>query len=114
MPGNAYFREPIGGDALLSPTKGFIEKHRVLMARVVVDTPSNHHIPIRLYNPGAAPVRVKKGTIAGVLQTADVVQPFRGCTEPSHTRSQSFNVPVHLQQLYTESCAELRAGECRG
>lgn len=114
VPGNAYFREPIGGDVLLSPTKGFIEKHRVLMARVVVDTPSNNHVPIRLYNPGATPVRVKKGTIAGVLQTADVIQPFCECTEPSHTSSQSSNVPVHLQRLYTESCTELRAGECHG
>ncbi|KAL2099461.1 hypothetical protein ACEWY4_005941 [Coilia grayii] len=106
VPGNAYFREPIGGDVLLSPTKGFVEKHQVLMARVVVDTPYNNHVPIRLYNPGAAPVRVKKGTIAGVLQAADVVQPPQERAEhgpAAYRPDQNSSVPVHLQQLYTES-----------
>lgn len=115
VPGNAYFREPIGGDVLLSPTKGFVEKHRVLMARVVVDTPPNNQVPIRLYNPGAAPVRVKKGTIAGVLQTANVVQPLQESAEhrpTSHNTGQNCNVPVHLQQLYADSCNELKEAEC--
>lgn len=74
VPGNAYFHEPVRGDVVLSPTKGFIEKHCLLVALVVVDSQTNNEIPIRLYNPGTDSVKVKKGAIAGFLQAADVVQ----------------------------------------
>lgn len=59
-------------DVVLSPTKGLIEKYRLLVAQVVVDAQANNQIPIRLYNPGTESVKVKKGAIAGFLQAADV------------------------------------------
>lgn len=45
VPGNAHFRERVRGDVMLSPTKGLIEKHCLLVARVVVDEQTNNQIP---------------------------------------------------------------------
>ncbi|KAK3567208.1 hypothetical protein QTP86_013421 [Hemibagrus guttatus] len=57
VPGNAHFREQVQGNVLLSHTKGFIKKHRVMVARIVVDAHSSNQIPIRLYNPGNIAVK---------------------------------------------------------
>lgn len=35
--GNVRYREPVKGEVLLNPTKGFIEKHKVLVARILVE-----------------------------------------------------------------------------
>ncbi|CAL8343095.1 unnamed protein product [Merluccius merluccius] len=50
---------------MLSPTKGFIEKHHVLVARIVVQLQQSTNIPIRVFNPGAALVILKRGAMAG-------------------------------------------------
>ncbi|KAL7883473.1 hypothetical protein SRHO_G00011310 [Serrasalmus rhombeus] len=108
VPGNAHFRGPEKGEVVLSPTKGFMEKHRVLVARVVVNAQSANHIPIRIYNPGASPVIIKKGAVAGVLQTAEVVQVQPTATTASRPGgSHMAVVPDHLQDLYAEGASVL-------
>ncbi|KAL0202037.1 hypothetical protein M9458_000055, partial [Cirrhinus mrigala] len=74
VPGNAHFREEVQGNMLLSPTKGFMEKHQVMVARIIIGAQPSHRVPVRLYNPGTVAVKVRKEVIAGILQPADVVQ----------------------------------------
>ncbi|KAL6474176.1 hypothetical protein MHYP_G00177370 [Metynnis hypsauchen] len=110
VPGNAHFRGPEKGEIVFSPTKGFMEKHRVLVARIVVKAQPMNRIPIRIYNPGATAVTVKKGTVAGVLQTAEVIQTDSNI--PSKVQSTDFSMPAvpdHLKALYTESASMLSA-----
>lgn len=105
VPGNAHFREHVQGNVLLSPTKGFMEKHRVLVARIVVDAQPNKQIPIRLYNPGTIAVQVRKGAIAGFLQPANVVKVAN--SELPTASPTTTTVPSHLQSLYAESIVHL-------
>lgn len=97
---------------ILSPTKSFIERHHVLVARVVVESKRSIVIPIRVFNPGVAPVTLKEGMVTGVLQPAMVLeevglQSARIATDSKFTNQSSVSVPNHLQMLYAESCANL-------
>ncbi|KAL1254816.1 hypothetical protein QQF64_012877 [Cirrhinus molitorella] len=109
VPGNAHFREEVQGNVMLSPTKGFTEKHQVMVARIVIGAQPSNRVPVRLFNPGTVAVKVKKGVIAGILQPADVVQ--TSTAEPPPTDSCSTAVPSHLQQLYAASTRDLREAE---
>jgi len=46
--GKVYFCREAQGDMMLSPTKGFVEKHRVLIARALVNAQATNIIPLRL------------------------------------------------------------------
>ncbi|KAL7373215.1 hypothetical protein ABVT39_001512 [Epinephelus coioides] len=112
VPGTARVRHTADGDMMLSPTKGFIEKHHVLVAHIVVQTQQSTNIPIRVFNPGTAPVTLRKGAVAGLLQPVKVMvevglQPTEASTVSEPVSSDSVSVPSHLQSLYTESCASL-------
>ncbi|KAL7396302.1 hypothetical protein ABVT39_003859 [Epinephelus coioides] len=112
VPGTARVRHAADGDMMLSPTKGFIEKHHVLVARIVVQTQQSTNIPIRVFNPGTASVTLRKGAVAGLLQPVKVMgevglQPTGASTVSEPVSSDSVSVPSHLQSLYTESCASL-------
>ena len=72
VPGTAHLRDAADGDLMLSPTKGFIEKHHVLVAHLVVQAQRSTNVPIRVFNPGALPVTLKRGVVAGILQPATV------------------------------------------
>ncbi|KAL0160919.1 hypothetical protein M9458_044644, partial [Cirrhinus mrigala] len=74
VPGNAHFWEKVQGNMLLSPTKGFLEKHQVMVAQIITGAQPSHQVPVRLYNLGTVAVKVRKGVIARILQPADVVQ----------------------------------------
>ncbi|KAL7857234.1 hypothetical protein SRHO_G00161330 [Serrasalmus rhombeus] len=115
LPGYAHFREHIQGEVMLNPTRGFVEKHGLLVARVVVDAKPNEHVPIRLFNPGTTPVKVNKGAIAGFLQAADVVQlpPSVPPAEPFQTCPNFPVIPPHLQPLYRDSASVLAANDRR-
>ncbi|KAL0162302.1 hypothetical protein M9458_041698, partial [Cirrhinus mrigala] len=93
VPGNVHFREEVQGNMLLSPTKGFMKKHQVMVARIII-------VPVRLYNPGTVAVKVRKGVIAGILQPADVVQASTAELPPAD--SCPTVVPSHLQPLEAE------------
>lgn len=113
VPGSFSHRSTMGGDLLLSPTKAFVEKHRALVAHAVVQPRKSSGIPIRIFNPGATPVTLKRGAVAGVLQPAEVVgtlAPPPAPSEPGHINSVS--VPPHLQVLYEESCSILSESDC--
>ncbi|XP_053714119.1 uncharacterized protein LOC128755017 [Synchiropus splendidus] len=96
---------------LLSPTKSFVEKHHVLVAPTVLKGQRPTTIPVRVFNICSIPVTVKKGTVAGVLQAAEVVEESAlvpsEVTTPTITDSLSSPVPDHLKELYVESCAGL-------
>ncbi len=109
IPGNAQFREPVQGDVLLSPTKGFMEKHQVMVAWIIIGAQPGNRVPVRLYNPGTVAVKVRKGVIAGILQPADVVQAPTADLLPAD--SCPAVVPSHLQSLYAESTRDLREAE---
>lgn len=79
------------GDMILSPTKCFVARHHVLMARVLVMLQRSTVIPIRVFIPGAAAVTLKRETVAGVLQPAMVLE----------------------EVLYAESSANLPEDSCR-
>ncbi|RXN36679.1 Retrovirus-related Pol poly from transposon [Labeo rohita] len=109
VPGNAHFREEVQGNMLLSPTKGFMEKHQVMVARIIIGAQPSHRVPVRLYNPGTVAVKVRKGVIAGILQPADVVQASTAELPP--VDSCPTVVPSHLPLLYAESTGDLREAE---
>ncbi len=111
IPGNAHFQEQVHGNVLLSPTKGFMEKHQVMVARIIIGAQPSKRVPVRLYNPGTVSVKVRKGVIAGILQPADVVQ--ASTTELPPADSCPAVVPSHLQSLYAESARDLREAEQR-
>ncbi|XP_077362008.1 uncharacterized protein LOC144006828 [Festucalex cinctus] len=91
---------------MLSPTKGFVEKHKVLVARVLIHAQPSKTVPIRLFNPGNKSVTIKEGSIAGLLQPAEVVQPPSG--HPARdTPTSPLVVPHHLQELYAQSATDL-------
>ena len=101
---------------MLSPTKGFIEKHHVLVAHLVVQAQRSTNVPIRVFNPGALPVTLKRGVVAGILQPATVLgklepQPPLAPPASEPINSVSASLPSHLQVLYNESCASLPKGD---
>ncbi|RXN18982.1 Retrovirus-related Pol poly from transposon [Labeo rohita] len=109
VPGNAHFREEVHGNMLLSPTKGFMEKHQVMVAQIIIGAQPSHRVPVRLYNRGTVAVKVRKGVIAGILQLADVVQASTAELPPAN--SCPTVVPSHLQPLYAERTRDLREAE---
>ncbi|KAM6975889.1 retrovirus-related Pol polyprotein from transposon 412 [Tautogolabrus adspersus] len=117
VPGASSLHGAAERDMMLSPIKSFIEKHHVLVAHAVVQPQGSTSIPIRVFNPGAAPVTLRGGAVAGVLQPAQVlegVEPLSTSTsavfEPVHPVSVS--VPSHLRVLYDESCSCLSEEDC--
>lgn len=56
VPGIFPYHRAAVGDMMLSPTKGLIEKHHVLVARTLVQPQKAFSIPIRVFNPGTTPV----------------------------------------------------------
>lgn len=84
---------------MLSPTLIFIDRHHLLVAHVVVQSQRSTVVPIRVFNPGAASVTLKRGTVAGVLLPAMVLEEVR--TYPVKATNQfPASVHNHLQVLY--------------
>ncbi|KAJ7987648.1 hypothetical protein DPEC_G00328660 [Dallia pectoralis] len=86
---------------MLSPTKGFVEKHHVLVARVVVQAQRSTNVPIRIFNPGALPVTLKRGVVAGILQPATVLKKMD--PEP-FLAPPGLNLPTLPVLLYLVTC----------
>ncbi|CAK6980306.1 uncharacterized protein LOC117496511 [Scomber scombrus] len=96
---------------MLSPAKSFVKRHHVLVAHVVVHA-RQFGIPIRVFNPGAKPVTLRKGAVAGILQPAEVLgetepHPSKVTAAPDHVHPAHVSVPYHLQVLYADSCTNL-------
>lgn len=108
--GTVRCTEGAQGDMMLSPTKGFVEKHKVLIARVLVNTHSTNVVPLRLFNPGNKAVTIKEGAMAGLLQPAEALPPPSVPTLADFPAS-SPAVPEHLQELYAQSSADLNDNE---
>ncbi|XDV17606.1 hypothetical protein PO909_023440 [Leuciscus waleckii] len=116
VPGTAHLRHATEGDLMLSPTKGFIEKHHVLVAHIVVQAQRSTNVPIRVFNPGTLPVTLKRDAVARILQPATVlgkVEPQPPLAPPAlePTNSVCASLPSHLQVLYNESCGNLSKGD---
>nr|XP_061825306.1 uncharacterized protein LOC133612154 [Nerophis lumbriciformis] len=111
--GNIHHKDPIKGELMLSPTKGFVEKHRLLVARVLVDVHPHKTMPLRIFNPGSSAVTVRKGAMVGFLQPAKVLQSANAVDyqQPGHAAHNTPSVPQHLQDLYAESTTELNKEE---
>ncbi|CAL8258692.1 unnamed protein product [Arctogadus glacialis] len=74
------------------------------------------NVPIRVFIPGALPVTLKRGVVAGILQPATVLgklepQPPLAPLASEPINSVSASLPSHLQVLYNESCASLPKGD---
>ncbi|KAG1957273.1 thy-1 membrane glycoprotein [Pimephales promelas] len=108
--GNVYFCRESQGDMMLSPTKGFVEKHRVLIARALVNAQATNIIPLRLFNPGNKAVTIKEGAIAGLLQPAEALSPSSVPIAADFPVSLPA-VPEHLQELYAQSSTGLNGRE---
>lgn len=67
LPGNTHFGRPVKGEVLLSPTKGFVEKHKVLVASAVVEAQPLKLFPLCIFSPGNTATTITKGAVAGVL-----------------------------------------------
>ena len=113
--GNIHLKDPVEGGLMLSPTKGFVEKHRLLVARVLVEVQPHMTMPLRIFNPGNSAVTIKKGAIVGLLQPVEVLQPTNAVAhnQPEQTVSSRPPVPQHLQELYAQSSTELNQEEQR-
>ena len=111
--GNIHLKDPVEGGLMLSPTKGFVEKHRLLVARVLVEVQPHMTMPLRIFNPGNSAVTIKKGAIVGLLQPVEVLQPTNAVAhnQPEQTVSSRPPVPQHLQELYAQSSTELNQEE---
>ena len=110
VPCNTRFRRAVKREVLLSPTKGFVEKHKVLVARAVVEAQPLKVVPLRIFNPGNTAITIKKGAVAGVFQTFKVL-PSETPAQLEQTVSSSPVVPHHLQELYAQSSTELNVEE---
>lgn len=109
--GNSHFREPVKGEVVLSPTKGFVEKHKVLVARILVEAQPLKTVPLRIFNPGNSAVTIKEGAIAGFLHPATILQTTETTTQPEQVANNSPIIPKHLQELYAQSSTELTTEE---
>lgn len=112
VPGTARLPHAADGDMMLSPTKGFNEKHHVLVAYVIIQMQQSTNT-----NPGLTPVTLKRGAVARVLQPAKVLgkvelQSPRAPAVPEPINPVSAPVPRHLQALYAKSCACLPEDDC--
>ncbi|PIK53314.1 hypothetical protein BSL78_09793 [Apostichopus japonicus] len=58
--------------ALVEPAEKFIEKHKLLVAKSLVD-PRNSKIPVRVFNPTSEVIKVYEGTVAATLEEASVL-----------------------------------------
>ncbi|KAG1925231.1 thy-1 membrane glycoprotein [Pimephales promelas] len=108
--GNVYFCREAQGDMMLSPTKGFVEKHRVLIARALVNAQATNIIPLRFFNPGNKAETIKEGAIAGLLQPVEALSPSSvpiAADFPVRPPA----VPEHLQELYAQSSMGLNGRE---
>ncbi|CAI5674954.1 unnamed protein product [Oreochromis niloticus] len=108
VPGFSSFLCAAHRDMVLNPTKGFVGKHQVLVAHAVVQPRKPSSIPIRVFNPGAAAVTLKRGAVAGVLQPVQVLEgsgshPPRVLAALELNGTAPASVPSHLQALYAES-----------
>ncbi|CAI5671880.1 unnamed protein product [Oreochromis niloticus] len=104
--GNVQNGAAAQSDMMLSPTKGFVEKHKVLIARVLVNAQPSKAVPLRLFNPGNKAVTIKEGSIAGRLQPAEAVEPSMVSPAEDSLTSPPV-VPLHLQELYAQSSTDL-------
>ncbi|XP_061754270.1 uncharacterized protein LOC133551511 isoform X2 [Nerophis ophidion] len=111
--GNIHVKASIKGELMLSPTKGFVEKHRLLVARILVDVHPHKTMPLRIFNPGSSAVTIRKGAMVGFLQPAKVLQPANAVNykQPEQAANNPPSVPQHLQDLYAESATELNKEE---
>lgn len=108
--GNAHFCGEAQGDMMLSPTKGFVEKHKILVARALVNAQPNNIIPLRLFNPGNKAVTIKEGAIAGLLQPAEALS-WSGVPGAADFPTSPPAVPEHLQELYAQSSTDFNDKE---
>ncbi|CAL8383771.1 unnamed protein product [Arctogadus glacialis] len=74
------------------------------------------NVPIRVFNPGALHVTLKRGVVAGILQPATVLgklepQPSLAPLASEPINSVSASLPSHLLVQYNESCASLPKGD---
>ncbi|CAI5670379.1 unnamed protein product [Oreochromis niloticus] len=104
--GNVHPGAAARGDMMLSPTKGFVEKHKVLIARVLVNAQPSKAVPLHLFNLGNKAVTIKEGSIAGLLQPAEALEPSMVSPAADSLTSPSV-VPLHLQELYAQSSTNL-------
>ncbi|CAJ1061433.1 unnamed protein product [Xyrichtys novacula] len=58
-----------------------------------------------VFNSGTTPNLLKRGTVAGVPQPANMLEEAGTC--PSKVTAAPDHVPSHLQSLYAESCVNL-------
>ncbi|KAJ3595974.1 hypothetical protein NHX12_002383 [Muraenolepis orangiensis] len=85
VPGCTRFKRQFKGEVMLSPTKGFVEKHRLLVARALVEAQCSKTVPLRIFNPGNTSITIKEGAIAGVLQHVRAVQTAPTTDQPGQT-----------------------------
>ncbi|KAJ8369381.1 hypothetical protein SKAU_G00094090 [Synaphobranchus kaupii] len=109
--GHTRCRELVKGEVMLSPTKGFFERHKLLVARVLVEAQPSKTVPLRIFNPGSAAVTIKKGAAAGLLHPAKALQPADTADQLGQAVASSPAVPQHLQELYAQSSTELKTEE---
>ncbi|KAI3352572.1 hypothetical protein L3Q82_005508 [Scortum barcoo] len=108
--GTVHCNQAVQGDMMLSPTKGFVEKHKKRIARVLVNTQPTNVVPLCLFNPGNKAVTIKEGAIAGLLQPDEALPPPSVPTKADFPDSSSA-VPEHLQELYIRSFMDLNDNE---
>lgn len=107
VPGKVCGRRPLAGDVMMSPTKGFVERHKVLVARTLVRDQVSKFVPLRFFNPSNTAVTIKGGAVAGFLQPAQVVESNEVSSQTRKAPSDDPCVPQHLQELFHQSSAEL-------
>lgn len=95
---------------MLSPTKGFVEKYKVLIARALVNAQPTNIVPLRPFNPGNKAVTIKEGAIAGLLQPAEALPSSNVSTVADFPASPPA-VPEHLQELYAQSSTDFNDNE---
>lgn len=70
--GTVHGNQAVWGHMMLSPTKGFVEKHTTLIAQVLVNAQPTTVVPLRLFHPSNRAVTIKEGAAVGLLQSAKV------------------------------------------
>ncbi|PIK58380.1 Retrovirus-related Pol polyprotein from transposon [Apostichopus japonicus] len=92
-----------GREALVEPAEKFVNKHGLLVAKLLVD-PGQEVLPVRLFNPSHEPVRVYKGTVIGVLEEVEEVV---GEGESSNGNPTTPTTPIRVVNCTTKDSTDI-------
>jgi hypothetical protein len=96
---------------LIEPMRQFQTKHGTLVACAVGNVGARG-VPVRLFNASDNPVTVYRNTMAATCQEVEVMEEREGPRLGSGGEEDG-DLPIHMKDLYEESCRDLSQENCQ-